>query len=208
MRNKLIIFTLLFSLFGGYHLSAYTVDKPDILSNSITELINLKFAQQVKEEIQLIKKTKEKNRKLEELESIQTIQDKLLYLNSSNMEHINKFVLTSIEDAGSSIIEKENAVSFFMEGDKKQSKEIVFYLFMDDKCIGAGSNTKGLQCHHYIEENEKTLHSITIVEGILGDKKTKQFVVYSSSVHFGVKTKYIFKGTFSRGIISELQIIN
>lgn len=208
MKFKLIFFTLLFCIFGGFHLSARTIDKLDIISNSITELVNLKFAQQIEEEIQLIKKTKEKNNKLKELESIQTTQDKLLYLNSTNMEEINKFVLTSIEDAGSSIIEKDNAVSFFMKGDKKQSKEVVLYLFMDDECIGAGTNSKGLQCIHYIDDNEKTLHTISIVEGVSGEKKLKQFVVYSSSVHFGVKTKYVFKETFSRGIISKLQIIN
>lgn len=172
----------------------------EIVARSVSELIDMKYTRQMDEELQSIKKDKDREKQQSEMKKIQTSQAKLYRLNAASLKDVNGFVLSSISNA-KPVGETEDVVSFYMPGMGETRKEWVYYLFLDEHCIGVGSAYKGIRCVYPADAFEKTLHTLKIIAVLQNDKQTKTDAL-SASIHLGIKKHYLLSGLMSLDIIN------
>lgn len=187
---------------GGDATVAQNKDKS--LSEVLNQLVDMKFVQQVQNEMSFQKKKKSKDKLTGKIDGISTDYDKFLYLNGEAVSELDKFVLSSVAKSGSAPDRKDVATIYMSP--VTSSLEAVFYIFLDGKCIGAGSCTKGINCYYPIGDSEESVQNLTIVESIPAYKQKN--TVFSSSVHFGIKNNYVFSAAVRGKVVTELNVKN
>lgn len=176
------------------------------LPSYVSELINDNFIRQINIDLQDLS-TQALGKKRSELKKMRTTLDRLLYLNASEVDKVNQFVLSSIEDTGPASVNDDSNILFFMNGVKKPHTESVLYIFVDGSCVGAGSSSKGFNCTCFYDDSDTSMHELVIIQGVQNNKRTR-LTVYSSPALFSIKKKYVFEGILNKGIISELLVID
>lgn len=157
-------------------------------AKSFSDFISMKYEEQIAESLSAAKNEKQRVKILQDHTSVSSTLEKITALDAIRLDALNSFVSSmsvqaSMPTADSGIVVYLNPTPI--------KHNYLLYLFVDGDCLAAGTVSKGLSCLHPLDVFKEGFHSMLIL-ACSEEKPEKMLEVFSSTVHFGLKSTFLF----------------
>lgn len=208
---KRLILSILALTLSAYVISAQGSDSSyPRLSESVTELVTLKYNEMIVKNGQEATGRKQSNRNntilYDQRNSASTLVS-LLALEKEDVTSMNSFVNAVLNMTPELHSFPKDVISFYLPPIQKElgENDAMFYLFIDEECFGVGSASKGLYSSIPCNCFDDGLHHLLIV-GSQVEEGLPLVDLFSSLVLFDIKDTYIFSIVTNRKSIAELKL--
>lgn len=179
------------------------VNSNENVSSAISELISLNFRKQSEVELAGLKKNRAEGKKAE-LTTMNSDAMRLAYLEESFLTEICKFTLASVYAVGDEMPVVEDCVVLFMGSSPTHLVNDAVFVFLDGKCVGAGTADLGFYVAFPFTSGDKGFHELKIMSCPEDGSDCKE--LFHSSVMFGVKKYYHFQSVEKAGKLIEITL--
>lgn len=180
------------------------VNSNDNISSAISDIISLSFHKQSESELSGLKKNKLDEKKAE-LAGKESDLERLTYLDASLLTEVYKFTSSSVYAVGNEMPVSDSDVVMFLDSAPEHLVNDALFVFLDGKCIGAGTADLGFYVAFPYASDDKGFHELKVLLCPENGSGCKE--VFHSSVMFGVKKHYHFNGVVKSGKLIEINLL-
>lgn len=180
------------------------VNSNDNISSAISDIISLSFRKQSEGELAGLKKNKLDEKKAE-LAGRESDLERLRYLDAPHLTEVYKFTSSSVYAVGNDVPVSDSDVIMFLGSAPVHLVNDALFVFLDGKCVGAGTADLGFYVAFPYAAGDKGFHELKIMLCPENGSDCKE--VFHSSVMFGVKKHYRFNAVAKSGKLVEINLL-